>query len=262
MNGLIWIAGAAAGAAIGVYIGFKRWLCPSGGGCPLTSNPYAAGLYGAVLGAALAAACSKPAEKAEQPSPAPAPAAETVQADAEAPGVLDAETAPPAEPAAQPAAAEPEAAAPAPPAAVEEPPAPEPPVDLGPPAEEQELPAANTEEPAGESAAAEDAAVVILASAAEFDALLANSAQPVLVDFWATWCPPCKLQGPVVEEFAKNNSGTVKVAKLDVDQVPEVAQRLGVSAIPTLIVFRNGGETKRLVGFSEIEKLQKAVFGG
>lgn len=77
----------------------------------------------------------------------------------------------------------------------------------------------------------------------------------VLVDFYATWCGPCRMQAPVLEAFAERYEGRVKVAKLDVDQVPSVAQRFGVMSVPTLIAFREGKETARRTGVQSAEGL-------
>ena len=70
----------------------------------------------------------------------------------------------------------------------------------------------------------------------------------VLVDFWATWCGPCRMQAPILEEFDKQMEGRVKVCKLDVDQVPSVAQRFGVMSIPTLIAFKDAKQIRKEVG--------------
>ena len=75
-----------------------------------------------------------------------------------------------------------------------------------------------------------------------------ESEKPVLVDFWATWCPPCKMIAPIIEEIAHEFEDTAKVAKLDVDQVPGVAGSFGIQSIPTLLFFQNGEVVDRVVG--------------
>jgi thioredoxin 1 len=82
----------------------------------------------------------------------------------------------------------------------------------------------------------------------EWDTEVLRSSDPVLVDFWAEWCGPCRIVGPVVEEVAQEKTGALKVLKLNVDENPETARRYRVMSIPTLMVFSDGNEKKRLVG--------------
>ena len=82
---------------------------------------------------------------------------------------------------------------------------------------------------------------------ANFDQIV-NSDMPVLVDFWAEWCGPCKMIGPVVEELAKDYEGKAVVAKLNVDENPQVTARYGVRSIPTLLVFKGGQIVDKQVG--------------
>ncbi len=81
----------------------------------------------------------------------------------------------------------------------------------------------------------------------------------VLVDFWATWCGPCKMQAPVVAQVAEQLQGKVKVGKLDVDAASKVAKRFGITAIPTLMIFKNGKQQKQLVGLTTADTLVNAI---
>jgi len=81
-----------------------------------------------------------------------------------------------------------------------------------------------------------------------FDEEIGSASEPVIVDFWAEWCGPCKMIAPILEEIATEQAGKVKVAKLNVDDNPDAARRYEVMSIPTLIVFRDGQPVKRLIG--------------
>ncbi|HAV63976.1 MAG TPA: thioredoxin [Verrucomicrobiales bacterium] len=81
-----------------------------------------------------------------------------------------------------------------------------------------------------------------------FESTLQQSDRPVLVDFWAEWCGPCKMLGPVLEEIAGEAGERATIAKLNVDEHPDLANRFGVQSIPTLVFFNAGAEQSRLVG--------------
>ena len=92
-----------------------------------------------------------------------------------------------------------------------------------------------------------------------FDGEVMQSEIPVIVDFWATWCPPCKMLAPVFEELAGEYEGKVKFAKLDTDEVRAVAQKYSIMSIPTLIVFKGGKEVERMVGALPKEALKEKI---
>jgi thioredoxin 1 len=81
-----------------------------------------------------------------------------------------------------------------------------------------------------------------------FDEYVGSAEEPLVVDFWAEWCGPCKMIAPILDEIATEHEGKLQVAKLNVDDAPDVARRYEVMSIPTLLVFRDGQVAKRLVG--------------
>ncbi len=88
----------------------------------------------------------------------------------------------------------------------------------------------------------------VVVNSQNFEAEVVKSDVPVLVDFWASWCAPCRMIAPVVEELAKEYNGKLKVAKVDVDSNQEVAMSFGIMSIPTLLIFQNGRVADQLVG--------------
>jgi len=100
---------------------------------------------------------------------------------------------------------------------------------------------------------------VIALNATQWSEKVLNSDIPVLVDFWAEWCGPCRMVGPIVEQLAQSLEGKVKVSKLNVDQNQEIAMKYNIQSIPSLVLFKNGNEVARIVGLSPKEKYEKFV---
>ena len=93
----------------------------------------------------------------------------------------------------------------------------------------------------------------------DFEDRVLKSEEPVLVDFWAEWCVPCHMVSPVVEEIGQEKGESLRVAKLNIDENPEVTRRYGVMSIPTLMLFRDGEEKARMVGARGKEALLKEI---
>jgi len=94
---------------------------------------------------------------------------------------------------------------------------------------------------------------------ANFDEVVLKSDQPVLVDFWAQWCGPCKALAPIVDEVAQSYAGRVKVGKMDVDKNAATPQRYSVRGIPTLLLFKDGQVKEQIVGYVAREVIEKAL---
>ncbi len=94
---------------------------------------------------------------------------------------------------------------------------------------------------------------------ANFDQEVVKSDLPVVVDFWAPWCAPCRIVSPIIDELAKDYTGKVKVGKMDVDENPQVAGTFGIMSIPTVLVFKNGQPVKSLIGAQGKDSYKRAI---
>ncbi len=92
-----------------------------------------------------------------------------------------------------------------------------------------------------------------------FEAEVLKSDTPVVVDFWAEWCTPCKITTPIIDELAKEYAGKVKIGKLNVDENPEASGNYHVMSIPTVMIFKNGQPVKSVVGAHSKEHFKKAI---
>lgn len=92
-----------------------------------------------------------------------------------------------------------------------------------------------------------------------FETEVLKSEKPVLVDFWATWCPPCRLLGPVIAEIAEEQITSLKVGKVDVDEQKELASQFNIISIPTMILFKDGKVVKEILGYKPKEEILKLI---
>ena len=90
-----------------------------------------------------------------------------------------------------------------------------------------------------------------------FEQEVLKSPIPVLVDFWAVWCGPCQMLGPIVSQIAEEQAGKIRVGKVNVDEQPELANRFGIASIPTIILFKDGKAAASCVGYRPKEDLEK-----
>ena len=100
---------------------------------------------------------------------------------------------------------------------------------------------------------------VVVVTDAEFESTVLQSDKPVILDFWAEWCQPCKMLSPIVEEIAGEYEDAVKVGKLNVDDNPDTATKYGIRGIPTLLFFKDGQVVQQLVGVKPKSEIKKVI---
>ncbi|MBO8130005.1 MAG: thioredoxin [Candidatus Marinimicrobia bacterium] len=100
---------------------------------------------------------------------------------------------------------------------------------------------------------------VLVINKDNFKTEVENSAVPVLVDFWAEWCAPCRRLAPIIEELANEYAGKIKVGKVNVEEESELAQQFGIRSIPTLIIFKDGKPANQLIGLQPKSEISKVI---
>ena len=100
---------------------------------------------------------------------------------------------------------------------------------------------------------------IVNLSSSNFETEVTKSATPVVVDFWAEWCGPCKMIAPILDEIAEEKAGQVKIGKVNVDENQELATRYGIRAIPTLLIFKGGQIKEQIVGMTGKKDLEKKL---